>query len=43
VLRNRRGGLPPLEPASWRAGEARNGGWWGISTPEQYGGIALGQ
>src|SRR6202034_2601384 len=44
VLRNERGGLPPLEPGQLAElqRKARAGGWWGINTPEQYGGIALG-
>ena len=44
VLRNERGGLPPLEPGQLAElqRKAKAGGWWGINTPEQYGGIALG-
>ena len=44
VLRNERSGLPPLEPGQLAElqRKARAGGWWGINTPEQYGGIALG-
>ena len=45
VLRNERGGLPPLEPGQLAElqRKAKAGGWWGINTPEQYGGIALGR
>src|SRR5215472_1186321 len=44
VLRNERGGLPPLEPGQLTELQlkARARGWWGINTPEEYGGIALG-
>ena len=44
VLRNERSGLPPLEPGQLTElqRKAKAGGWWGINTPEQYGGIALG-
>jgi len=44
VLRNERSGLPPLEPGQLKElqEKAKQGGWWGINTPEEYGGIALG-
>jgi hypothetical protein len=44
VLRNERHGLPPLEPGQLKdlQEKAKQGGWWGINTPEEYGGIALG-
>src|SRR6201994_166398 len=44
VLRNERNGLPPLEPGQLEElqTKAKAGGWWGINTPEEYGGIALG-
>jgi acyl-CoA dehydrogenase len=44
VLRNERQGLPPLEPGQLTELQlkAKAGGWWGINTPEEYGGIALG-
>src|SRR6202000_3511606 len=44
VLRNERSGLPPLEPGQLEELQlkAKAGGWWGINTPEEYGGIALG-
>ena len=44
VLRNERNGLPALEPGQLRELQlkAKAGGWWGINTPEEYGGIALG-
>ena len=44
VLRNERNGLPSLEPGQLTELQlkAKAGGWWGINTPEEYGGIALG-
>jgi alkylation response protein AidB-like acyl-CoA dehydrogenase len=44
VLRNERHGLPSLEPGQLTELQlkAKAGGWWGINTPEEYGGIALG-
>src|SRR6185437_10084996 len=44
VLHNERNGLPPLEPGQLAdlQSKAKAGGWWGINTPEEYGGIALG-
>jgi acyl-CoA dehydrogenase len=44
VLRNERQGLPSLEPGQLRELQlkAKRAGWWGINTPEEYGGIALG-
>ena len=44
VLRNERSGLPSLEPGLLRSlqDKARAAGYWGITTPEEYGGIALG-
>jgi acyl-CoA dehydrogenase len=44
VLRNERAGRPPLETGQLRELQlkAKAGGWWGINTPEEYGGIALG-
>ena len=44
VLRRERRGLPPLEDGQLKElqDKARAGGWWGINTPEEYGGIALG-
>src|ERR1700759_162303 len=44
VLSNERNGLPPLEPGQLAElqRKAKQGGWWGINTPEEYGGIALG-
>src|SRR5215475_1381883 len=44
VLRNERSGLPALEPGQLKELQlkAKAGGWWGINTPEEYGGIALG-
>ena len=44
VLRNERAGLPPLEAGQLAELQlkAKAGGWWGINTPEEYGGIALG-
>ena len=44
VLRNERQGLPSLEPGQLKELQlkAKRAGWWGINTPEEYGGIALG-
>jgi acyl-CoA dehydrogenase len=44
VLRNERAGAPGLEPGVLRElqEKARRAGFWGIDTPEEYGGIALG-
>ncbi|MGN6609717.1 MAG: acyl-CoA dehydrogenase family protein [Jatrophihabitans sp.] len=44
VLRNERAGRPALEPGQLRELQfkARQAGFWGINTPEEYGGIALG-
>ncbi|MGW5153460.1 acyl-CoA dehydrogenase family protein [Rhodococcus koreensis] len=44
VLRNERSGLPPLEDGVLRQlqEKARKSGFWGITTPEEYGGIAVG-
>jgi acyl-CoA dehydrogenase len=44
VLRNERSGLPGLEPGVLRdlQQRARTAGFWGITTPEEFGGIALG-
>ena len=44
VLRNERQGLPSLEPGQLKELQlkAKQAGWWGINTPEEYGGIALG-
>jgi acyl-CoA dehydrogenase len=44
VLRNERQGLPALEPGQLKELQlkAKRAGWWGINTPEEYGGIALG-
>jgi acyl-CoA dehydrogenase len=44
VLRNERAGLPGLEPGVLRElqEKAKRAGFWGINTPEEYGGIALG-
>ncbi|WP_285489519.1 acyl-CoA dehydrogenase family protein [Amycolatopsis taiwanensis] len=44
VLRNERSGLAPLEPGILRdlQEKARAAGFWGITLPEEYGGIALG-
>lgn len=43
VLRNERAGLPSLEPGVLRAlqDKARSAGYWGLTTPEEYGGMAL--
>jgi acyl-CoA dehydrogenase len=44
VLRNERAGAPGLDPVVLRElqEKARRSGFWGIDTPEEYGGIALG-
>ncbi|GAA4961063.1 alkylation response protein AidB-like acyl-CoA dehydrogenase [Nonomuraea thailandensis] len=44
VLRNEREGRPGLEPDILRdlRAKARKSGFWGINTPEEYGGAALG-
>ncbi|QKG21624.1 acyl-CoA dehydrogenase family protein [Actinomadura verrucosospora] len=44
VLRNERAGRPGLDPAALRElrDKARRSGFWGINTPEEYGGAALG-
>ncbi|MEV0383096.1 acyl-CoA dehydrogenase family protein [Nonomuraea sp. NPDC050643] len=44
VLRNERAGRPGLAPDVLRdlRAKARKSGFWGINTPEQYGGAALG-
>ncbi|OLT16092.1 acyl-CoA dehydrogenase [Pseudonocardia sp. CNS-139] len=44
VLRNERAGAPGLDRSVLRAlqEKARTAGFWGIDTPEEYGGIALG-
>ena len=44
VLRNERAGRPGLAPEVQRdlQAKARRSGFWGINTPEEYGGIALG-
>ena len=44
VLRNERQGLPSLESGQLKELQlkAKKAGWWGINTPEEYGGIALG-
>ncbi|WP_219412639.1 acyl-CoA dehydrogenase family protein [Pseudonocardia nigra] len=44
VLRNERAGLPGLDHDVVRElqEKARRAGFWGINTPEEYGGIALG-
>jgi acyl-CoA dehydrogenase len=44
VLRNERAGVPGLEPGALRElqEKAKRAGFWGINTPEEYGGIALG-
>ena len=44
VLRNERAGLPGLERGQLQAlqQKAKQAGFWGINTPEEYGGIALG-
>lgn len=44
VLRRERAGLPGIDPERLRELqlEARKAGFWGINTPEEYGGIDLG-
>jgi acyl-CoA dehydrogenase len=44
VLRNERAHRPALEPGVLRAlqEKARAAGFWGVTTPEEYGGMALG-
>lgn len=44
VLRNEREGRPGLDPEVVRdlRAKARKSGFWGINTPEEYGGAALG-
>jgi alkylation response protein AidB-like acyl-CoA dehydrogenase len=44
VLRNERQGRPGLDPETLRElqRKAKRAGFWGINTPEEYGGIALG-
>src|ERR1700739_3078354 len=44
VLSNERSGLPALEPGQLKELQlkAKARGWWGINTPEEYGGIELG-
>ncbi|MEV0998579.1 acyl-CoA dehydrogenase family protein [Nonomuraea sp. NPDC050202] len=44
VLRNEREGRPGLDPDVLRdlRAKARKSGFWGINTPEEYGGAALG-
>ncbi|MGY1746513.1 acyl-CoA dehydrogenase family protein [Blastococcus sp. SYSU D00695] len=44
VLRNERAGLPGLDPATHAElqAKAKASGLWGIDTPEEYGGAALG-
>ncbi|UBU11217.1 acyl-CoA dehydrogenase family protein [Nonomuraea gerenzanensis] len=44
VLRNEREGRPGLDPDVLRElrAKARKSGFWGINTPEEYGGAALG-
>ncbi|WP_199434633.1 acyl-CoA dehydrogenase family protein [Qaidamihabitans albus] len=44
VLRNERAGAPALEPDVLRElrGKARKAGFWGVNTPEEYGGMDLG-
>ncbi|GAA5067670.1 alkylation response protein AidB-like acyl-CoA dehydrogenase [Thermocatellispora tengchongensis] len=44
VLRNERAGRPGIEPEVLRGlrDKARQMGFWGINTPEEYGGAALG-
>ncbi|WP_433431682.1 acyl-CoA dehydrogenase family protein [Nonomuraea sp. CA-141351] len=44
VLRNEREGRPALDPEALRdlRAKARKSGFWGINTPEEYGGAALG-
>jgi acyl-CoA dehydrogenase len=44
VLRNEREGRPPMDPADAKAlrKKAKDAGFWGINTPEEYGGANLG-
>ncbi|NUR84883.1 MAG: acyl-CoA/acyl-ACP dehydrogenase [Nonomuraea sp.] len=44
VLRNERAGRPGIDPDTHRdlRAKARKMGFWGINTPEEYGGAALG-
>ncbi len=44
VLRNERTGRPGLEMSTLRElqNKARRSGFWGINTPEEYGGMDLG-
>jgi alkylation response protein AidB-like acyl-CoA dehydrogenase len=44
VLRNERSGLPGLEREQLKdlRLKAKAAGWWGINTPEEYGGLGLG-
>jgi alkylation response protein AidB-like acyl-CoA dehydrogenase len=44
VLRNEREGRPGLDDGTLRdlRAKARKSGFWGINTPEEYGGAALG-
>lgn len=45
VLKNEREGRPSLDPGVLKElqDKAKFAGFWGITTPEEYGGIALGQ
>jgi alkylation response protein AidB-like acyl-CoA dehydrogenase len=44
VLRNERAGRPGIEPGVLRdlQNKARRSGFWGVNTPEEYGGMDLG-
>src|SRR5581483_10829713 len=44
VLRNERAGRPGIDPETLRALrlKAREAGFWGVTTPEEYGGMNLG-
>lgn len=44
VLRNEREGRPPMDPEDIKAlrKKAKDSGFWGINTPEEYGGANLG-
>jgi acyl-CoA dehydrogenase len=44
VLRNERAGRPPLDEdvLSGLKAKARRAGFWGVTTPEEYGGMGLG-
>jgi alkylation response protein AidB-like acyl-CoA dehydrogenase len=44
VLRNERQGYPALDPQVLKElrAKARQAGFWGVNTPEEYGGMALG-